>query len=145
MASCWWPGSARNRLCCRGSPSPPRLSRWRSRVAEETGSASLIAVALIALLLAVTAGLAVLGSVVIARHRAQSAADLAALSAAVWLTSGPQAACARAVSVAAAVRTEVTDCSVQGLDAVVTVEADAGVPGWRASARARAGPAESGG
>jgi uncharacterized membrane protein len=83
------------------------------------------ALAMVTLLLAVTAGVAVLGSVVIARHRAQSAADLAALSAAAWLAAGPQS----------------TDCSVRGLDAVITVEAAAGAPGLRASARARAGPA----
>lgn len=98
---------------------------------------------MITVLLAVTGGVAVLGSVVIARHRAQSAADLAALSAAAWLASGRQNACARAVSVATAMRTMVTDCTVQGLDTVITVEADAGVPGWRATARARAGPAEA--
>lgn len=98
---------------------------------------------MITLLLAVTAGVAVLGSVVIARHRAQSAADLAALSAAAWLTDGHEIACARASSVAQAMRTAVTDCSVQGLDAVITVQAVAGVPGWRASARARAGPADA--
>jgi len=97
---------------------------------------------MVLVLLAVTAGVAVLGSVVIARHRAQSAADLAALSAAAGLASGQQNACARAISVAAAMRAAVTDCAVQGLDTVVTVVADAGVPGWRASAQARAGPGE---
>ena len=100
---------------------------------------------MVLVLLVVTAGVAVLGSVVIARHRAQSAADLAALSAAIWITSGHQIACARAVSVATAMRSTVTDCAVHGLDTVITVSADAGVPGWRASARARAGPAEGGG
>ncbi len=139
--NCWWPGSARDRLCCRGSPSQPRPSRWPSRVADDTGSASVTALAMVTLLLAVTAGVAVLGSVVIARHRAQSAADLAALSAAAWVMAGPQIACTRATSVAHAMRAAVTDCSVQGLDAVITVEAAAGAPGWRASARARAGPA----
>jgi len=100
---------------------------------------------MVMVLLSVTAGVAVLGSVVIARHRAQSAADLAALSAAAGLTSGHQIACARAISVATAMRATVTDCAVEGLDTVITVAADAGVPGWRASARARAGPGEPGG
>ncbi|KRD05153.1 hypothetical protein ASE48_18280 [Mycobacterium sp. Root265] len=100
---------------------------------------------MVVVLLAVTAGVTVLGSVVIARHRAQSAADLAALSAAAALTSGHQIACARAISVATAMRTTVTDCAVHGLDIVIAVAADAGVPGWRASARARAGPGEPGG
>jgi secretion/DNA translocation related TadE-like protein len=100
---------------------------------------------MVMVLLSVTAGVAVLGSVVIARHRAQSAADLAALSAAAGLTSGHQIACARAISVATAMRATVTDCAVEGLDTVITGAADAGVPGWRASARARAGPGELGG
>lgn len=107
---------------------------------EDTGSASLAAVGMVLLLLAATAGVAVLGSVVIARHRAQSAADLAALSAAAALPSGHRIACGRAISVATAMRATVTDCAVDGLDTVVTVAIDAGVPGWRASARARAGP-----
>lgn len=97
---------------------------------------------MVVLLLAATAGVAVLGSVVIARHRAQSAADLAALSAAAALPSGHRIACGRAVSVATAMRATVTDCAVDGLDTVVTVVIDAGVPGWRASARARAGPGD---
>ncbi len=97
---------------------------------------------MVTVLLAVTIGVTALGSVVIARHRAQSAADLAALSAAAWVAAGRQVACARAVSVATAVRTAVTDCTVHGLDAVVTVQAPAGVPGWVATARARAGPAD---
>lgn len=97
---------------------------------------------MVALLVAVTAGVAVLGSAVTTRHRAQSASDLAALSAAAWLIAGPEVACARAISVASAMRTAVTDCAVQGLDVVITVEADVGMRGWRASARARAGPAE---
>lgn len=97
---------------------------------------------MVMVLLAVTAGVAVLGSVVIARHRAQSAADLAALSAAAALVSGHQIACGRAISVATAMRTTVTECAIDGLDAVVTVAIEAGVPGWRASARARAGPGE---
>jgi secretion/DNA translocation related TadE-like protein len=100
---------------------------------------------MVMVLLTVTSGVAVLGSVVIARHRAQSAADLAALSAAAGLASGHRMACARAVSVATAMRATVTDCAVEGLDTVITVAAEAGVPGWRASARARAGPGEGDG
>ncbi|MCF6387683.1 flp pilus-assembly TadE/G-like family protein [Mycobacterium sp. MBM] len=95
---------------------------------------------MVMVLLAVTAGVAVLGSVVIARHRAQSAADLAALAAAADLLSGHQIACGRAVSVANAMGATVTDCAVDGLDTVIAVAVDAGVHGWRASARARAGP-----
>ena len=52
------------------------------------------------------------GSAVIARHRAQAAADLAALAAAGRLASGPQAACASAASLAAAMSATVSACAV---------------------------------
>lgn len=100
---------------------------------------------MLAVLLAVTIGVAVLGAVVTARHRAQAAADLAALAAAGWLTSGHEIACAQAHLVAETMRTVVADCKVDGLDTVVTVRADAGVRGWRATAHARAGPGEPSG
>ncbi|HJT91410.1 MAG TPA: pilus assembly protein TadG-related protein, partial [Mycobacterium sp.] len=58
--------------------------RWprSSRDHAEQGSASLVAAAMVAVLLAVTLGGVYLGSAVIARHRAQAAADLASLAAA---------------------------------------------------------------
>lgn len=113
-------------------------------MSEDRGSASLIAVALIVVLLAAGLGVVAIGSAVIARHRAQSAADLAALAAAGWLAAGHRSACAHASSVAAAMGTAVSDCRISGLDALVTVEATAGVRGWRAQARARAGPGSIG-
>jgi secretion/DNA translocation related TadE-like protein len=94
--------------------------------------------------LALTVGTAYVGSAVIARHRAQSAADLAALAAADGLSGGVEAACERATSVAAAVHVAVTACTVDGLDVVVTVEAAMALTAWGsgpARAAARAGPA----
>lgn len=90
-----------------------------------------------------TVAVTALGSAVIARHRAQSAADLAALAAAATVGSGTQQACAAATSVAAAVSTRLLECAVHDLDVVVTVAADTGLRGWRAQARARAGPTTS--
>lgn len=72
-------------------------------------------------LLWVTAAGAYVGSAVVARHRAQAAADLAALAAASRLPSGSAAACARATSVARAMRVDDARCEVDGLDVVVTV------------------------
>lgn len=101
---------------------------------------------MMAILLAVTVGGVYVGSAVIARHRAQAAADLAAVAAAVHLAEGTPAACSRAAALALAMSTVVTQCGVEGLDVVVTVEA--GVPFGRiamgpARASARAGPVGS--
>lgn len=86
-----------------------------------------------------------LGAAVVARHRAQAAADLAALAAAVRLPAGSAAACREAVAVAGVMRATVQACDVVGLDVVVTVTAQADVRlVWQASAAARAGPAVGG-
>jgi secretion/DNA translocation related TadE-like protein len=92
-------------------------------------------------LLAVTIGGLYLGSAVIARHRAQAAADLASLAAAGRLADGTDAACAHASGVARAMQTAVTRCEVDELDVVVTVEAPVALGVWGpARAAARAGP-----
>jgi secretion/DNA translocation related TadE-like protein len=82
-----------------------------------------------------------LGSAVVARHRAQSAADLAALAAAARLRRGPAAACQGALGVSRAMGAELADCTVADLDVVIAVVVAAGGPvGGRAHAFARAGP-----
>lgn len=101
---------------------------------------------MMALLLAVVGAAMVVGSAVIARHRAQSAADLAALAAAGRLAAGPSTACQWAVSVAYQMHARVTDCRVESLDVVVTVDVDAALGRWglgTARAGARAGPGGS--
>ena len=112
----------------------------------ERGSASLVAVAMIALLLAITAGGVYVGSAIVARHRAQAAADLAALAAAAQLATGADAACRQASTIARAMHSGLTQCVVDELDVVVTVEARAGLVAWGlgpARAAARAGPADA--
>lgn len=94
----------------------------------------MIAVAMMAVLIAVTTGGFYLGSAVVARHRAQAAADLAALAAAGRLPDGVEAACGQASVIARAMTAIVIDCAVDELDVVVTVRAG------RARAAARAGP-----
>lgn len=92
-------------------------------------------------LLAVTGGGVCLGSVVVARHRAQAAADLAALAAAAHLPMGPEAACAQARLLGRRMRVTETECAVRDLDVVVTVEVATALPDWgNARAAARAGP-----
>jgi secretion/DNA translocation related TadE-like protein len=100
-------------------------------------------VALMAVLLAVSMGGLYLGSAVIARHRAQAAADLASLAAAGRVAEGADAACARADLVARAMRTTVTRCVIEDLDVVVTVDAAVALGRFGvgpARAAARAGP-----
>jgi secretion/DNA translocation related TadE-like protein len=111
--------------------------------ASERGSATLVAVAMMAVLMAMTLGGSIVGSAVIARHRAQSAADLAALAAAGRIGSGQRSACAWATSVAAANHSTVSACTVAELDVIVSVEV--AVPFGRLGvgpvrAAARAGP-----
>ena len=102
----------------------------------------MLAAAMVAVLLCITGTGAYLGSVVVARHRAQAAADLAALAAAARLPVGIAAACTRASVVAREMRVDDAECSVQGLDVIVTVEVAVAFAGM-ARAAARAGPASS--
>jgi secretion/DNA translocation related TadE-like protein len=98
---------------------------------------------MMALILAVTSAAVVVGAAVIARHRAQSAADLAALAAAGRLAAGQGTACGWAVSVAERMDASVTSCTVTALDVVVTIDVDAVLGRWglgAAHAAARAGP-----
>lgn len=87
---------------------------------------------------------AILGSAVIARHRAQAAVDLAALAAAAQVGSGRDVACSTAAALMAATgRGTVTSCVVVDLDVVLTVEVPVSLGRWgvhAAHAQARAGP-----
>ena len=139
--------SRRGRRCCRASPSQRRPSPRPSLLRAERGSATLVAVAMMAVLMALTVGGVYVGSAVIARHRAQAAADLAALAAAAQLADGSGAACMHALSLTRAMHTALTQCAVDDLDVVVTVDASValgrlGVGPARATARA--GPVEAG-
>ncbi|GLP73423.1 hypothetical protein TUM20983_05330 [Mycobacterium antarcticum] len=97
-----------------------------------------------AIVMALTVGGAMVGSAVIARHRAQAAADLAALSAAGHLAAGQQTACASAAALTTAMSATLASCTVEDLDVVVTAEVAVGLGRWgvhAARAAARAGPA----
>jgi secretion/DNA translocation related TadE-like protein len=99
---------------------------------------------MVVVLLWITAAGAYLGSAVVARHRAQAAADLAALAAAAQLPSGQAAACARASVVAHEMRADPAECRVDGLNVVVMVRVAVAFAG-AATAGARAGPVDTGG
>ncbi|KMO79810.1 hypothetical protein MCHUDSM44219_02673 [Mycolicibacterium chubuense] len=96
---------------------------------------------------AVTTGGALVGSVVVARHRASAAADLAALAAAAQLPAGPSAACSAAEAIARSMAATVARCDVDGVDVIVVAEAAPGFGArWTgaATASARAGPVAPG-
>jgi secretion/DNA translocation related TadE-like protein len=79
------------------------------------------------------------------RHRAESAADLAALAASAHAAEGAGAACRRASAVARGGGGRLSACELHGrvADVAVVVTLRGPVPG-RLAARARAGPAEQG-
>ncbi|WP_328287102.1 Rv3654c family TadE-like protein [Mycolicibacterium neworleansense] len=141
----WWSrGSAPPRYY-RGSRYPPRRQRPPNPASGERGSATLLSAAMIAMLIAFAAGGAYLGAAVTARHRAQAAADLAALGAAGAVVSGPDAACRQATQIAARMRSVIADCRVDGLDVVLEVATPVRLGRWGvgpARAVARAGPVD---
>ena len=118
----------------------------------ERGSATVLAVGLIAVMLTVTvAALVVLGAIR-SLHAARASADLAALAGAGHLQQqgDPAAACREAERIAARQQATVVACEV-GAGEVVTVTTSVGIPlrppGVPESARgrARAGPVPTGG
>lgn len=88
------------------------------------------------------------GAAVLARHRAETAADLAALAGAREAVRGADVACARATEVAADNGARLVACSVEGWTVIVVTQRSCGcMPSVSgdASGRARAGPVASGG
>jgi secretion/DNA translocation related TadE-like protein len=106
-------------------------------VRRDEGFVTVAVVGLAAVLVAVSALLATLGAVAVARHRAASAADLAALAAAGHVLDGT--ACEAAREVARAAGAELTDCRPEGTTVLVVAAVRVGALGT-ARARARAGP-----
>jgi len=117
------------------------------RADADRGSATVLVLAL-CLVVALAGGVvATLGTVAVARHRAESAADLAALAAADRAASGVGPACAAASSAAVAVGARLLRCGLDGDVAMVTVAVRAAGPAaglGTARATARAGPAARG-
>ncbi|TDZ80472.1 hypothetical protein DE4585_00388 [Mycobacteroides salmoniphilum] len=101
-----------------------------------------------AVLLALTAAGAAVGEAVVARHRAQAAADLSALAGAQRALYGTVAACAQTIAVARRMGASVTSCVVEDLDVVVSVDVPVVLGRFGmgpACAAARAGPVTEGG
>lgn len=110
----------------------------------ERGSATILVLGLGALIGVATAAGLVRGVTVVARHRAEAAADLAALAAAQVVIEGAHRACAVAGWVAEANGVTVRRCIVSGdvVDIEVAQTLSVGRLGyWPVVARAKAGPA----
>lgn len=138
----------------RASPGPDRRghvgairSGDRDAAAIRSGDRGAASVWLLAIgLVFVLAGAfgATVGAAAVAAHRAQAAADLAALAGAPYTVVAPETACARASWMAAANAAELTACDIEGFELVATVRVELNVAGSRlpraATASARAGP-----
>jgi secretion/DNA translocation related TadE-like protein len=117
----------------------------RPRLSGERGSATVWVVALAGLLAALGAAAVLVAAAVTGRHRATSAADLAALAGAARSVVGDPAACSAAGRIAAANGAELETCALlPGAEVEVRVRVPVrlgplGVADARA--RARAGPA----
>jgi secretion/DNA translocation related TadE-like protein len=124
-----------------GSASSRRI------VGDDRGFTTIAAAFVIAGLATVLVLVVYVGAAVLARHRAQSAADLAALAAAVDHVGAGKAPCAAAGAIveAHAIGGSVEVCRIEGEDVIVRVgvPVDLGPVGVRtATASARAGPAD---
>ena len=84
------------------------------------------------------------GAAVLARQKAETGADLAALAGAAKVLQGPDLVCATVVRVAVANGVDVQSCSVAGTDVLVTAQARVGSGPFAVTAagRARAGPVQ---
>jgi secretion/DNA translocation related TadE-like protein len=89
--------------------------RWAGkRAGRERGSATIWMVGFMALIFAVAAAVTFAGMARVARHRAQSAADLSALAAARLAFADPARGCTEASSLAVGNGAKVTHCSIDG-------------------------------
>lgn len=106
----------------------------------DQGSATVVGAVAVLAMLSIVVVVVQLGAAAIARHRAGSAADLAALAGASVAVRGTGVACGRAAELVVAGGARLESCRVDGLDVLVTVSVGAGLLNRRANARARAGP-----
>ncbi|MGB3699460.1 MAG: Rv3654c family TadE-like protein [Gordonia sp. (in: high G+C Gram-positive bacteria)] len=136
--------------CCRWCGSlRAQLRRGSRRSANEDGFSTVAGAAVIAALAVLLVAVLYIGGAVVARHRAQSAADLAALAGASVQVSGSGEGCEQARRLAA--RQEgaprVVECTVDGDDVQLRVAVTIRLGRWgvrEATALARAGPVEPG-
>jgi secretion/DNA translocation related TadE-like protein len=110
---------------------------------RDRGAATVWLLAAGLVLVAMGVAAAAVGSAAVARHRAETAADLGALAGAMHAVEGEQSACARAAAIVAANGGRLARCGLNGFDLTIAVEVPVrpvrGVA-RTAHAAARAGP-----
>ncbi len=120
----------------------------RPRVSGERGSATVWVLALAGVLAVLGAGFILVGAAMVARHRATTAADLAALAAAGRAAAGDPAPCEVARRIAGQNTAELDTCTLAPgavVEVTVSVPVRLGRLGvYSATARARAGPVAPG-
>ncbi|WP_267467111.1 MULTISPECIES: Rv3654c family TadE-like protein [Nocardia] len=112
-------------------------------MSRDGGSATVAGCLALIALLALTVLVTHVGGVIAARHRAQAAADLAALAAAAKLLEGADAGCGAAESIGRRMKAGLIRCEIAGWDVLIEVEEKVPVgPFGSRSIRAiaRAGP-----
>lgn len=112
---------------------------------DERGAATVWAAGALAVLMSLTVFGLYLGGAILARHQAESAADLAALAAAGSAVSGERQACGQARMVTERMRVRLVSCSARGWDVLVQVAVRPAGPLAElgdATAQARAGPVD---
>ncbi|MGH4016132.1 MAG: Rv3654c family TadE-like protein [Pseudonocardiaceae bacterium] len=125
------------------SSTEPTSSTEPGRAQAERGAATVWAAGVIAVLMSVAVFGLHLGGAILARHHAESAADLAALAGAASVVTGERQACAQARRVTDRMRVRLVSCLARGGDLLVQVAARPGDPLGSlgdATGRARAGP-----
>jgi secretion/DNA translocation related TadE-like protein len=85
----------------------------RAAEARERGAATIWGLGLMAVLLVVALSVTVVGTVRVARHKAQNAADLSALAAAREAITAPDTACRSAAWIAIANGAELVECGIE--------------------------------
>ncbi|MEJ2866062.1 Rv3654c family TadE-like protein [Actinomycetospora flava] len=118
------------------------------RAVGDAGSATVLAAAAVGVLIALLGLGLQIGAATLARHRAESAADLAALAGAREAVRGADVACARSTEVAERNGARLVDCAVEGWSVtVITATSCRCLPSvsGEATGRARAGPVAVGG
>jgi secretion/DNA translocation related TadE-like protein len=141
------PSRRRSRDACLGrnrlGRAGPDCDGSDDRGAGERGSATVLAAGVAAALIATAVAFTAVGQASAARHRAQGAADAAALAGAARVLFGEGEACAAARAMVDRTSAEFVRCEVNGLEVTVHVnETPSGIPNPFGPARAvsRAGP-----
>ena len=131
--------------CRRGRLPGPDGRRLAGGARTDDGVATVLACVCAMALIALTGLAAQFGAALLARHRAEIAADLGALAGAATVVDEQPSACRRAAEVVAANGGAVAACSVEGADVLVTVTVvvHLGPMAGTATGRARAGPVDA--